>query len=74
MLLINDSIISNMSVLVDKLIGLRNLDKLNPLDSNADNGICFKSVSYEDDEGKVWYVLDSERLATSSELKVPYSV
>lgn len=74
MLLINESIVSNVGVLVDKLIGLRNLDEMNLLDGDTDNGICFKSASYKDDDGKVWYVLDSERLAMSREFEVPYAV
>lgn len=74
MLLINDSIVSNVSVLVDRLIGLRNLDDLSTQDGEADNGVCFKPVSYVDDESKVWNVLDCERLASSREFEVPYAI
>lgn len=74
MLLVSDNIVSNVGILVDKLIGLRNFEELTALDDDADNGACFKPVSYKDDEGKTWYVLDCERLATSREFEVPYAV
>ncbi|MFW5431388.1 MAG: chemotaxis protein CheW [Methylophilaceae bacterium] len=73
MLLINDTICSNVGFLADRLIGLRSLDVLNKRDESAPESICFKQDVYEDDEKKVWYVLDCERLISSKEFETPYA-
>lgn len=73
MLLINENISSNVGFLVDRLIGLRSLETLNPREKAIEEGICFKQDSYEDTEKRIWYVLDCERLVESQEFEVPYA-
>lgn len=73
MLLVNESISSNVGILIDRLIGLRSFDMLKKRDE-VEGMLCFKQESYEDDEGQVWYVFDCERLVSSKEFEVPYAV
>lgn len=71
MLLVNEDIVSNVGVLVDRLIGLRSLEALKQR-KQSEHAICFKQESYEDEDGKVWYIFDCERLVNSKEFEVPY--
>jgi len=73
MVLINQNITSNVGILINRLIGLRNLSVLTKRDETEDN-LCFKQESYTDEDGQVWYVLDLERLVNSKEFEVPYAV
>lgn len=71
-LLINESISSNVGVLVDRLIGLRSLDVFKLRNGADKESVCFKSNSYEDSDKKVWYVLDCEKLVSSKHFETPY--
>lgn len=73
MLLIGDDISSNVGFLVDRLVGLRNFEKLKKK-KKTEKTICFQPERYEDEEGNLWYVLDCERLVSSKEFEVPYAV
>ncbi|MEE9331745.1 MAG: chemotaxis protein CheW [Methylophilaceae bacterium] len=73
MLLINENIISNMGILVDKLIGLRNIKAFIRRKNTKKVSPCFKQDSYVDKEKKVWYVLDCEKLVASKDFEVPYA-
>lgn len=72
-LLINNSIASNVGILADRLIGLRQLEMFTAKDDVEDGGVCFKSRVYEDEEKKVWYMLDCEKLISSKEFETPYA-
>ncbi len=73
MLLISDDISSNIGFLVDRLVGLRNFEKLKKK-KKTEKTVCFQPERYEDEEGNLWYVLDCERLVSSKEFEVPYAV
>jgi twitching motility protein PilI len=72
-LLINNNITSNVGILADKLIGLRHLDTFTLKEDVEDSGICFKSNGYEDEENRLWYMLDCEKLISSKEFETPYA-
>ena len=71
-LLINNSISSNVGILVDKLIGLRQLDAFTLKEETEQDSICFEPRLFEDSEKKIWRVLDCEKLVSSKELETPY--
>lgn len=72
MLLINDNIANNVGFVVDSLIGLRSMDTLTPLEVTTEESICFSSARFEDDEKKLWYVLDCKKMVNSSVFETPY--
>jgi twitching motility protein PilI len=73
MLLINESIISNVGFVVDRLIGLRSIETLNALEASAEESLCFSSARYEDGEKKIWYVLDCKKIVSSRVFDIPYA-
>lgn len=72
MLLINESISSNVGILADRLIGLRNLESFTLQETTEEDSICFKRVRYEDEEKRTWYMLDCEKLISSRDFETPY--
>lgn len=73
MLLINKKIISNVGFVVDKLIGLRSAESLKALDDSTEDSICFASARYEDEEKRLWTVLDCKKLVSSRVFEMPYA-
>jgi twitching motility protein PilI len=73
MLLMNKRIISNVGFLVDKLIGLRAEDALKPLTASTEDSFCFSPARYEDDEKRIWYVLDCKKMVNSRMFELPYA-
>ncbi len=71
-LLINNSISSNVGVLVDRLVGLRQMDAFTIREDEVQESICFAPEIYEDSENRVWRILDCEKLVSSKELETPY--
>ncbi len=71
-LLINNSISSNVGILVDRLVGLRQMDAFNLKEDTEQESVCFQPNIYEDNEKKVWRILDCEKLVNSKELETPY--
>lgn len=71
-LLINESISSNVGVLVDRLIGLRSIEVFKLQKSTKKDGEFFKSERYEDAEKNTWHVLDCEKLVGSKDFETPY--
>jgi twitching motility protein PilI len=74
LLLMNDSVVSNVAFLVDKLVGLRKLDEMQLTTNVVDDELCLKPESYEDADKRLWYVLDSDKLVRSREFSAPYLV
>ncbi len=72
-LLINESIASNMGILVDRLIGLRHLETFKLNNDSEEESICFKQKTYEDEEKRTWYLLDCEKLTSSKAFEIPYA-
>ncbi len=71
-LLINKSIISNVGFVVDKLIGLRNAESLIALEDSTEESICFSSARFEDEDKKLWMVLDCQKMVSSRVFETPY--
>jgi twitching motility protein PilI len=74
LLLISDAVTSNVAFVVDKMIGLRKLDEMKPGKETAEENICLKAQTYQDDENRVWYMLDCDKLVRSKEFATPYMV
>lgn len=72
LLLIGEGVAANVAFLVDRLVGLRNLSMLKKRDEVAEDGACLKAETYEDEDSRIWYVLDCAKLAQSKEFSVPY--
>jgi twitching motility protein PilI len=74
LLLISDTVTSNVALVVDKMIGLRKLDEMKPGKETAEKNICLKTQTYQDDENRIWYMLDCDKLVRSKEFATPYMV
>ncbi len=74
LLLIGEGLSANVAFLADRLIGLRSLDKLTKRDELETDSICFKADTYEDEEKRVWHVLDCDKLVRSKEFATPYAI
>jgi len=72
LLLVADGVAANVGFLVDRLVGLRNLNALKKRDDETEGSVCLKAEVYEDEESRVWHVLDCVKLAQSKEFAVPY--
>ena len=74
MLLISEGVSANVAFLADRLIGLRSLQLLKKLDAQQQGSACLKPEQYEDEEKRVWHVLDCDLLVHSKEFATPYAV
>lgn len=74
LLLMSDAVTSNVAFVVDKMIGLRKLDEMKLRDEIAEETICLKVQTYQDEENRVWHVLDCNKLVNSKEFATPYMV
>ncbi len=71
LLLMSESITSNVAFVVEKMIGLRKLDEMKLGDEVAEASICLKAQTYLDGENRVWHMLDCDKLVRSKEFAVP---
>jgi twitching motility protein PilI len=74
LLLMSESVASNVAFVVDKMIGLRKLDEMKLREETAGETACLKEQTYQDDENRVWYMLDCDKLVRSKEFAIPYVV
>ncbi len=74
LLLMSDAVTSNVAFVVDKMIGLRKLDEMKMRDEMAEETICLKAQTYQDEENRVWHVLDCDKLVNSKEFATPYAI
>ena len=74
LLLMSDAVTSNVAFVVDKMIGLRKLDEMKVRDEVAGETICLKAQTYQDEENRVWHVLDCDKLVNSKEFATPYMI
>jgi len=74
LLLMSDAVTSNVAFVVDKMIGLRKLDEMKLREDVAEETICLKAQTYQDEENRVWHVLDCDKLVNSKEFATPYMV
>lgn len=73
LLLISESVTSNVAFLVDKLIGLRKLDEMQLGETLPEDNICLKNQTYQDAENRVWHLLDCDKLIRSKDFATPYA-
>ena len=81
LLLMNEAITSNVAFVVDRMIGLRKLDEMKPNemklgemkpgDKAAEESVCLKAQTYQDEDNQIWYMLDCDKLVRSKEFAVP---
>ncbi len=74
LLLMSETITSNVAFVVEKMIGLRKLEEMKLREEMADDDICLKPQTYQDDENRVWYMLDCDKLIRSKEFAIPYMI
>jgi twitching motility protein PilI len=74
LLLMSDAVTSNVAFVVDKMIGLRKLDEMKLRKESSDESVCLKTQTYQDEENRVWHMLDCDKLVRSKEFATPYVV
>jgi twitching motility protein PilI len=74
LLLVSETVSSNVAFVVDKLIGLRKLEELTLREELAAESACLKLQTYQDAENRVWHMLDCNQLLHSKEYATPYEV
>jgi twitching motility protein PilI len=74
LLLVSDSVSSNVAFVVEKMIGLRNINEMKPHETVAEDSACLKAQTYQDDENRVWYMMDCDKLVRSKEFATPYII
>ena len=74
LLLMSDTVTSNVAFVVEKMIGLRNLNDMKPHQMVDEDNVCLKAQTYQDDENRVWYMLDCDKLIRSKEFATPYVI
>ncbi|MES2546649.1 MAG: chemotaxis protein CheW [Pseudomonadota bacterium] len=73
LLLISDTVTNNVAFLVDRLVGLRKLEDMQPGETVAEDSICLKAQTYQDGENHTWYLLDCDKLVRSKDFATPYA-
>jgi twitching motility protein PilI len=74
LLLISEAVSSNVAFIVEKMIGLRNINEMKLHDVDTEESACLKAQTYQDDENRVWYMLDCDKLIRSKEFATPYII
>lgn len=74
LLLISDAVASNVAFVVEKMIGLRNINDMKLHEVEVEESACLKAQTYQDDENRVWYMLDCDKLVRSKEFATPYLI
>jgi twitching motility protein PilI len=71
LLLISEAITPNVAFVVDRMIGLRKLDEMKLSDDAAEESLCLKAQTYQDEDNQVWHMLDCDKLVRSKEFAIP---
>jgi twitching motility protein PilI len=74
LLLMSETVTSNVAFVVDRMIGLRKLDDMELREEAAEESVCLKAQTYQDAESRVWYMLDCDKLVRSKEFATPYII
>lgn len=74
LLLISETVTSNVAFVVDKMVGLRNLNEMKLHEVEKQESNCLKSQTYQDDENRIWHMLDCDKLVRSKEFATPYVI
>ncbi|HSF72102.1 MAG TPA: chemotaxis protein CheW, partial [Methylotenera sp.] len=72
LLLISDTVSSNVAFVVEKMIGLRNINEMKPHEIEHEESACLKTQTYQDDENRIWHMMDCDKLVRSKEFATPY--
>jgi twitching motility protein PilI len=56
------------------MIGLRKLDDMQLRAEAAEESACLKTQTYQDNENRVWHMLDCDKLIRSKEFATPYII
>jgi twitching motility protein PilI len=72
LLLISDTVSSNVAFVVEKMIGLRNINEMKPHEIEQEESACLKTQTYQDDENRIWHMMDCDKLVRSKEFATPY--
>ena len=74
LLLISESVSTNVAFVVEKMIGLRNLNEMKLHEVAVEESPCLKAQTYQDDENRIWHMLDCDKLVRSKDFATPYVV
>lgn len=74
LLLISETVSSNVAFVVEKMIGLRNINEMKPYEVEREENACLKAQAYQDDENRIWHMLDCDKLVRSKEFATPYII
>lgn len=74
LLLISEAVSTNVAFVVEKMIGLRNLNEMKLHEVEVEESSCLKAQTYQDDENRIWHMLDCDKLVRSKEFATPYVV
>ncbi len=74
LLLISEAVASNVAFVVEKLIGLRKVDEMKLYELMTEDTACLKAQTYQDDENRIWHMLDCDKLIRSKEFATPYVI
>lgn len=74
LLLISEAVSTNVAFVVEKMIGLRNLNDMKLHEELLEESSCLKAQTYQDDENRIWHMLDCDKLVRSKEFATPYVV
>ena len=74
LVMVSESVTSNVAFVVDKMIGLRKLDEMQVRKEVVDESVCLKTQSYQDADNQIWHMLDCDKLIRSKEFTTPYEV
>ena len=74
LLLISEAVSTNVAFVVEKMIGLRNINEMKLHEVTAEESACLKAQTYQDDENRIWHMLDCNKLVRSKEFATPYVV
>ena len=71
LVLVNNDLTSNVGLIVDRLIGLRNTADMKKKNLEQTNAFCMKPVEYTDSADEVWQELDCYQLVKSADFMNP---
>ena len=74
LLLISETVSSNVAFVVEKMIGLRNINDMKPYEIESEENACLNAQTYQDDENRIWHMLDCDKLVRSKEFATPYII
>lgn len=74
LLLMSNAVTPNVAFVVEKMIGLRRLEEMTLREEVIEDEICLKAQTYQDEENRIWYLFDCDKLVHSKEFATPYMI